>query len=106
MWLSYSLGSKVSITNIGRTDQWIDGKGYSYAMWLESVWSYGNEYTGESYSYGGISSSKGIYIEIDGYFERKLVIKHFNSYPKLKEKTYWGNHFWACGYIVSTIGLD
>ena len=36
----------------------------------------------------------------------KLAIKLFKSYPKLKEKPYWGNHFWARGYFVSTIGLD
>jgi putative transposase len=24
----------------------------------------------------------------------------------MKEKPYWGNHFWARGYFVSTIGLD
>ncbi len=23
-----------------------------------------------------------------------------------KRKPYWGNHFWSCGYCVSTIGLD
>jgi putative transposase len=24
----------------------------------------------------------------------------------MKQKPYWGNHFWACGYFVSTIGID
>jgi len=24
----------------------------------------------------------------------------------LKTKPYWGNHFWARGYFVSTVGLD
>lgn len=28
------------------------------------------------------------------------------SYPDLKKKPYWGNHFWTRGYFVSTIGLD
>ena len=32
--------------------------------------------------------------------------KLFKTYPKLKEKPYWGNHFWARGYFVSTVGLD
>ena len=30
----------------------------------------------------------------------------FKSYPDLKKKPYWGNHFWARGYFVATIGLD
>jgi len=24
----------------------------------------------------------------------------------LKERPYWGNHFWADGYCVDTVGLD
>jgi len=36
----------------------------------------------------------------------KTAIKLFKSYPQLKTKPYWGNHFWARGYCVDTIGLD
>ena len=24
----------------------------------------------------------------------------------MKQKPYWGNHFWARGYFVSTIGIN
>ena len=41
-----------------------------------------------------------------GILKGKLAIKLFKSYPELKKKPYWGNHFWARGYFVSTIGLD
>ena len=41
-----------------------------------------------------------------GMLKGKLAIKLFKSYPKLKKKPYWGNHFWARGYFVSTVGLD
>ena len=41
-----------------------------------------------------------------GILKGKLAIKIFKSYPSLKEKLYWGNHFWARGYFVSTVGLD
>ena len=41
-----------------------------------------------------------------GILKGKIAIKLFKSYPKLKKKPYWGNHFWARGYFVSTIGLD
>ena len=41
-----------------------------------------------------------------GVLKGKLAIKIFKSYPVLKKKPYWGNHFWARGYLVSTIGLD
>ena len=41
-----------------------------------------------------------------GILKGKLAIKLFKSYPELKKKPYWGNHFWAKGYFVSTVGLD
>jgi len=41
-----------------------------------------------------------------GVLKGKLAIKLFKSYPLLKEKPYWGNHFWARGYFVSTVGID
>jgi len=36
----------------------------------------------------------------------KTAIKLFKSFPRLKKRPYWGNHFWASGYCVSTIGID
>ncbi len=41
-----------------------------------------------------------------GVLKGKIAIKLFKSYPELKKKPYWGNHFWARGYFVSTVGLD
>jgi putative transposase len=33
------------------------------------------------------------------------IIKIFDRHTVLK-KRYWGRHFWAKGYCVSTVGLD
>ena len=44
--------------------------------------------------------------EFMGTLKGKLAIKLFKSYPGLKKKPYWGNHFWARGYFVSTVGID
>ncbi len=41
-----------------------------------------------------------------GILKGKLAMRVFKSYPDLKQKPYWGNHFWAKGYFISTIGLD
>ena len=41
-----------------------------------------------------------------GTLKGKLAIKLFKSYPIFKKKLYWGNHFWARGYFVSTVGID
>lgn len=44
--------------------------------------------------------------EYMGVIKGKTAIKMFKSYPQLKKKPYWGNHFWAPGYFVNTIGMD
>jgi len=44
--------------------------------------------------------------ELMGTLKGKLAIKLFKSYPKLKQKPYWGNHFWSRGYFVTTVGVD
>ena len=41
-----------------------------------------------------------------GRLKGKLAIKLFKSYPRFRTKPYWGNHFWARGYFVSTVGVD
>jgi putative transposase len=41
-----------------------------------------------------------------GILKGKTAIKIFKSYPQLKKKPYWGNHFWLRGYCVDTICLD
>ena len=41
-----------------------------------------------------------------GVLKGKTAIRVFNKFPKLKERPYWGNHFWAEGYCVDTVGLD
>lgn len=41
-----------------------------------------------------------------GEVKGKSAIRMFSKYPKLRVKPYWGNHFWAEGYCVDTVGLD
>ena len=40
-----------------------------------------------------------------GFLKWKSAIKLFDLHRELKRR-YWGRHFWAKGYCVSTIGLD
>jgi len=44
--------------------------------------------------------------EVMGMLKGKTAIKIFKSFPTLRKKPYWGNHFWSRGYGVSSIGLD
>jgi len=41
-----------------------------------------------------------------GIVKGRTAIRIFNKFRKLKKKPYWGNHFWAPGYCVDTVGLD
>ena len=44
--------------------------------------------------------------ELLGTLKGKLAIKLFKTYPKMKQKPYWGNHFWSRGYFVTTVGVN
>ena len=41
-----------------------------------------------------------------GIMKGKTAIKLMKSYPNLKKKPYWGNHFWSRGYFVNTVGIN
>ena len=44
--------------------------------------------------------------EFMGILKGKTAIKLLKSYPKLKMKPYWCNHFLAQSYFVHTVGLE
>jgi len=41
-----------------------------------------------------------------GMVKGKTAIQVFRQFPHLKQKPYWGNHFWARGYCVDTVGIN
>jgi len=41
-----------------------------------------------------------------GTIKGRTAMRISNKFRKLKKETYWGNHFWAQGYCVDTVGLD
>jgi putative transposase len=48
-------------------------------------------------------------VSISGYvgtIKGRTAIRILNQYRELKQKPYWGNHFWSRGYCVDTVGLD
>jgi len=53
-------------------------------------------------STAGQSAAEGVDIAADGAGEWEK----FTRFPYLKQKPYWGNHFWAKGYCVDTVGVD
>ncbi len=41
-----------------------------------------------------------------GTVKGRTAIRVFSKFRELKQNPYWGNHFWAKGYCVDTVGLD
>ena len=41
-----------------------------------------------------------------GVLKGRTAIRIFTAFPFLKKKPYWGNHFWAKGYCVDSVGLN
>ena len=41
-----------------------------------------------------------------GILKGRTAIRVFNKFKELKQRPYRGNHFWARGYCVDTVGLD
>ena len=44
--------------------------------------------------------------DLMGTLKGRTAIRILKQFSYLKEKPYWGNHFWAPGYCVDTVGLD
>jgi len=41
-----------------------------------------------------------------GTIKGRTSIRVLNTYRNLRQKPYWGNHFWSKGYCVDTVGLN
>jgi len=44
--------------------------------------------------------------QLMGRLKGQTSMRLFRQFRYLKKKPYWGNHFWAKGYCVDTVGLD
>ena len=44
--------------------------------------------------------------QLVGVIKGKSALRVFTRFPYLKQKPYLGNHFWAKGYCVDTVGVD
>lgn len=44
--------------------------------------------------------------QLMGVVKGKSALRLFTRFPYLKQRPYWGNHFWAKGYCVDTVGVD
>ncbi|OOF60740.1 IS200/IS605 family transposase [Rodentibacter sp. Ppn85] len=44
--------------------------------------------------------------EVMGHLKGRTAIRLFNKFPYLRKHKLWGNHFWARGYCVDTVGVN
>jgi putative transposase len=73
---------------------------------VEEYRNIGNECKRGLYTCDTFYISQVVDILSNGNVKGKIAIKLFKSFPVLRKKPYWGNHFWSRGYCVSSIGLD
>jgi putative transposase len=41
-----------------------------------------------------------------GLIKGRTAIRIFKRFSNLRQRPYWGNHFWAPGYCVDTVGVN
>ena len=41
-----------------------------------------------------------------GRLKGQCSMRIFRQFRHLRKQIYWGNHFWAKGYCIDTVGLD
>jgi putative transposase len=41
-----------------------------------------------------------------GRLKGQTSMKLLHQFRQMRQKPYWGNHFWSKGYCVDTVGLD
>lgn len=44
--------------------------------------------------------------DFTGKLKGRSAIRILHRFPDIRQNRYWGNHFWAKGYCVDTIGVD
>lgn len=44
--------------------------------------------------------------DVMGRVKGQTATRLFKQFTELRRKPYWGNHFWAQGYCVDTVGVD
>jgi len=44
--------------------------------------------------------------KVVGELKGRSAMRLFQKFPYLRQRPYYGNHFWAEGYCVDTVGLD
>ena len=44
--------------------------------------------------------------DVMGHLKGRIAIRLFNKFPYLRKHKLWGNHFWARGYCVDTVGVN
>lgn len=44
--------------------------------------------------------------EVMGHLKGRTAIRLFSKFPYLRKHKLWGNHFWAKGYCVDTVGVN
>ena len=100
------MGSEIPLSDFDRSNKGgCRGRDSSY-LWVCWLWSSGIECSAWPCALGRHDPTKVSVSELCGRLKGQTAMKLFHQFRQLKKKPYWGNHFWAKGYCVDTVGLD
>jgi putative transposase len=101
------MGAQISVQDIDREDSRFGGALHPILFRAFRMRDNRAKRTIRSRALAGDGTAQGV--DIPGYvgtIKGRTAIRVLNQFRELKQKPYWGNHFWARGYCVDTVGLD
>ena len=104
--ISSGLGSQVSLPDLDGVGRSGSGTVHSSVLRTIECGDCGVEYSGRHVHLLVLVPPKVSISEFMGTIKGRTAIRVLNKFRHLKRKPYWGNHFWARGYCVDTVGLD
>ena len=104
--VSYRVGTKISVPYTHRSDPRMGPWGNTIHIQLCRLWSNTTQCSTRSCAPDRDGSSESLNIGFHGTAEGAEFDQIIQEIQRTSKKPYWGNHFWAKGYCVDTIGLD
>ena len=104
--VSYCMGAEVSVSNIDRRDKGVCEASIQAICGFSSCEVVELNVQPDHVHLIVMVPPKVSISELLGRLKGQRSMRMFHQFRHLKKKPYWGNHFWAKGYCVDTVGLD
>src|SRR6266567_7366271 len=102
----HRMGAKVSVPRVAWNDKRGRGKRDNGNLWLRWLRGRRTQCPPDHVHLVVMIPPKLSISDLLGRLKGQTAMKLFQQFRHLKKKPYWGNHFWAKGYCVDSVGLD